>query len=481
MHPKTVAYLLSLIVGILAASLAVPLAAAIAFGEIRSAWAFGAALLCSALTGLVLRRQSGAAPATVYRREAVAVVGLSWFLISLLGGLPYFLDGSLPTLFDSTFEAASGFTTTGASVYREVETLSRSILLWRSLTHWLGGMGIIVLFVAIFSQLGVGGRRLFEVEVPGPITEGLRPKIRETSSALWRIYVTLTLLLIGALMLCGLDWFDAVNHAFATLATGGFSTRNLSVAGLKNPAAEWVIALFMLIAGVNFALYYAALHGRLRTLWRDVELRVYLAIVGVAALLIAIDIWGRYDSVHDTLRAAVFQTVAITTTTGFASDNFDAYPVTSKVILVTLMFIGGCAGSTAGGLKVSRIVVALKAAWIEVVQGFHPQGVIRLRLGSAVIGDDIVRSILAYLALYFAIFVAGSVVMAALGLDLVTAVTSVVATLGSIGPGLGKIGAIENYAFVPAAGKAVLICCMILGRLELTAVLALLSRALWRR
>lgn len=478
---KTVAYLLSLIVAILGVAMAPLLTLAIVWGERRSAWAFGGSLGICAVFAIGLWWYSRPLPATVYRREGVAVVGLAWFVISVLGGLPYLLGGSLPNLFASTFEAASGFTTTGASVYRDVESLDRSILLWRSTTHWLGGMGIVVLFVAVFSQLGVGARRLYEVEVPGPITEGLRPKIRETSSALWRIYLGLTLLQVGALMLCGLDWFDSVNHTFASMATGGFSTKNLSVAAFNNPAAEWVIALFMLIAGGNFALYFAALHGRLSVLWRDVELRVYLAIVAVAALFIAADIWGRFDSVHATVRTAVFQTVAIITTTGFAADNFDAWPAMSKVILLTLMFIGGCAGSTAGSIKVSRVVVAIKAGWIEVVRGFHPQGVVRLRLGHAIIGDDVVHSILAFIFIYVAIFVVGSIFMAALGLDLITAVTSVAATLGNIGPGLGQVGAIENYAFVPATGKVVLTICMVLGRLELTAVLALLSRALWRR
>jgi len=480
-HPKTIAYLLSLIVAILGVSIAPLLALALVWGEQRSAWALGGSLAICVAVAIALWLLGRPRPATVYRREAMAVVALAWFLISLLGGLPYVFDGSLPTLFDSTFETASGFTTTGASVYRDVESLSRSILLWRSTTHWLGGMGIVVLFVAIFSQLGVGARRLFEAEVPGPITEGLRPKIRETSSALWRIYLGLTLLQIAALMLCGLDWFESVNHTFASMATGGFSTKNLSVAAFKNPAAEWVIALFCLIAGGNFALYYAALHGRLITLWRDVEMRAYLGIVALASLLITVDIWGTFDSVHDTIRAAVFQTVSIITTTGFASDNFDAWPALSKLVLVTLMFIGGCAGSTAGAIKVSRVVVAVKAGWLEVVRSFHPQGVVRLRLGHVIIGDDIVLSILAFVFLYIAIFVVSTLFMAALGLDLITAATAVAATLGNVGPGLGKVGAIENYAFVPAAGKVALTICMILGRLELTAVLALLSRALWRR
>ncbi|MFH1809245.1 MAG: TrkH family potassium uptake protein [Pseudomonadota bacterium] len=481
MHLKTVAYLMSLLLAITAAAMGVPAAVAAAYGEHHSLWALlGSVALTGGIAG-GLRWWARGRPPTVYRREAVAVVGLSWIAIAVLGGLPFLLDGSVDSLVDSTFEAASGFTTTGATILVDIEKLSHALLLWRSMTHWLGGMGIIVLFVAIFPQLGVGARRLFGAEVPGPITEGLRPKIRETSSVLWRIYLGLTVIETLALWACGLDLFEAVNHAFATMATGGFSTRNASVAAFQNPAAEWVIVVFMLAAGVNFSLYFAVLRGRWIPARRDVELRTYLALTAVASVLITVDIWGRHASWHDTIRAAVFQTVSIVTTTGFGTDNFDTYPAMSKIILVALMFVGASAGSTAGGIKVSRIVVVWKAAWAEVVRTFHPQGVVRLRLGEHVIPEGVVRGILAFFGLFIMLFVLGSVCMAALGLDLITAVTSVAATLGNIGPGLGRVGSIENYAFVPPAGKLVLTVLMILGRLELTTLLALVSRALWVR
>ncbi len=481
MHLRSVAYLLSLLLAICAGAMAVPLAVALGYGEIGDAWAFGGTLLFTALVAGGLRLSAGDKPATFYRREAVATVGLGWFAIALLGALPYWLGGSTTTLIDALFESASGFTTTGATILADVERLGHAALLWRSMTHWLGGMGIIVLFVAIFPQLGVGARRLFGAEVPGPVAEGLRPKIRETSSVLWRIYLGLTAAETLALLACGMDLFDAINHALATMATGGFSTRNASVAAFQNPAAEWVIIVFMLAAGVNFSLYFATLRGRLRPVLRDVELRTYLALVLGVSALISFNIWGRHEGLHDTVRAAVFQTVAIVTTTGFGTDNFDTYPAMSKVILVALMFVGGSAGSTAGGMKISRILVVWKAAWTEVVRTFHPQGVVRVRLGDQTIPEGVVRGILAFFGLFIMLWVIGSIIMAALGLDLVTAVTSVASCLGNIGPGLARVGAAENYAFVPPAGKLVLTVCMILGRLELTTALALVTRALWAR
>jgi len=480
-NPRSVAYLLSALLAICAAAMLAPLVVALLYGERHSALSLLGAAALTAGIAAGCRLFARAAPTSVRRREAVATVAVGWIAISLVGGLPYLFEGAVSSPAAALFESASGFTTTGATILTDVEQLSHGLLLWRSLTHWLGGMGIIVLFVAVFPLLGVGARRLYASEVPGPVATGLRPTIRETSSVLWRIYVGLTLVETVALLLCGLDLFDAANHAMATMATGGFSTKNASVGHYQSAAVEWVIILFMLSAGVNFALYFSALRGRLDPLRRNYELKAYLGITALAAALIFVDILGRHGSLHDTLRAALFQTVAITTTTGFGTDNFDTYPALSKVILVALMFVGGSAGSTSGGMKVSRILVVWKAAWTEVTRTFQPQRVVRVHLGASVIPEEIVRGILAFFGLFVMLWVLGTGVMAALGLDLISATTVVAATLGNIGPGLGRVGAIENYAFIPELGKVFLSVLMILGRLELTTMLALLTAAFWRR
>lgn len=481
MHFKTVAYLLSLLLAVSAGAMTIPLAAALYYAESHS----GIALLLSmgliSVIAIALRFWAGRPPETLFRREAVAVVGVGWFLIAFLAGLPFRFDGAVPSLADAFFESASGLTTTGATIMTDIESLSHAMLLWRSTSHWLGGMGIIVLFVAIFPQLGVGARRMFGAEVPGPITEGLKPKIRETSTLLWKIYFGLTLLEFILLWLAGMGPFDALNHAFATMATGGFSTKNASVGYFHSATIEWIIIFFMFLAGANFSLYAVMLKGRTRVVLRDLELRTFATIILIATAIITVNIWGRHEGFHDTLRAAMFQTMSIATTTGFGSDNFDAYPPLSKALLVTLMFIGGSAGSTAGGLKVSRVIVIAKAAWAEILRSFHPQGVIKVRLGAQAIDDALVRGILAFFGLFMLSFVGATLYMTWLGLDLVTASTAVVASLASIGPGLGKVGAIENYAFIPASGKVLLGICMILGRLEMTTGFALLSRALWAR
>jgi trk system potassium uptake protein len=411
----------------------------------------------------------------------LAVVGLGWLLIGIFGALPFYLGNAFTSFVDAYFETVSGFTTTGATVFTEIETVPNSLLLWRMTTHWLGGMGIIVLFVAIFPQLGVGAKQMFRSEVPGPITEGLRPKIKETALALWRIYALLTLLATVLLMLCGMSFFEALCHAFATLATGGYSTKNASIGHYDSVAIDVVITVFMFLAGINFTLYYLVMRGRFQAFWRNGEFRVYLAITVVVSLLIALDIHERHGEFLQALRYASFQTVAILTTTGFGTDNFDAYPPFSKLLLVCLMFVGGCAGSTAGGIKISRLMVVFKVAYQETYRVFRPQVRMSVRIGRSVINEEIVRSILVFFSSFVALFALGSVFMAALGLDIVTASTSVAACLGNIGPGLARVGALENYAHIPAIGKVFLSFCMMLGRLELGTLLVLLVPDFWRR
>ena len=426
---------------------------------------------------LVGRKEKG----TIHAREAVAVVTLGWFAVSFFGAIPFMIDGTFTNPADAFFESASGFTTTGSSVMTDIESSSKSVLYWRSLTQWLGGMGIIVLFIAILPQLGVGARHLFKSEVPGPITEGLKPKLKHTSSTLWKIYIGFTAALLGSLMLAGVDFFDALCHALTCMATGGFSTKNASIAHYNSTAIDIIMTVFMLFAGINFGLYYVLTRKRVREFFANTEFKVYIAINLVAMLLIAVSILERYPDFLTALRYASFQTLAVSTTTGFATDNFDLYPSFAKILMVALMCVGGCAGSTAGGMKISRLVIVIKAAYNEIYKAFHPHAVFSVKVGNQAIEDSVIRSVLVFFGVFVLSFVAGTLVMSAIGLDMVTAATSVVATLANIGPGLGKVGAIENYAFVPWGGKLFLSFLMILGRLELFTVLVLLIPDFWRR
>ncbi len=481
MNLRIIARLLGILMCVLALTMATALGWTLYYDEPGATRAFVLAAALTLAFGLVLyfygRREVG----TIGRREALVVVTLSWFLIGLFGALPYMFDGAFTSFADAFFETVSGFTTTGSTVLTDIESLSYGVHYWRCLTHWLGGMGIVVLFIAIFPQLGVGAKHLFKSEVPGPITEGLKPKIKETASTLWKIYLGLTLIEAGLLYWAGMSAFDAVCHAFATLATGGFSTKNGSVADFQSVPIDLIITFFMFLAGVNFSLYYLAIRGKVGALFKDTEFRVYAGIVVIATLVITVNILALHPNVFQALRYAVFQVVAIVTTTGFGTDNFDAWPPFAKLLLVALMFVGGSAGSTAGGMKVSRVIVVVKAAFIEIYKTFRPQAVKKVKLGRSVIPDPITRSIFGFFVLFLGVFVVGTLFMGLLGLDIVTAATSVIATLGNIGPGLARVGSIENFAFIPTVGKVFLSLCMILGRLELYTVLVLFLPDFWKR
>ncbi len=481
MSAQVIARLLGVLLVVLGGTMAFCLPSALYYGEGLAVNALLLSMVITAAVGAGLYMWGRNTRLTVYRREALAVVGLGWLLIGLFGALPYYFAHTFPTFIDAYFETVSGFTTTGATVLTDVEAVPKAILLWRMTTHWLGGMGIIVLFVAIFPQLGVGAKQMFRSEVPGPITEGLRPKIKETALALWKIYSLLTLAAAVLLMFCGMEPFEAICHAFSTLATGGYSTKNASIGHYDSVAIDVVITVFMFLAGVNFSLYYLMMRGRVQALWRNGEFRIYMATTIVVSLLIALDIREIHGEFLQALRYASFQTLAILTGTGFGTDNFDAYPPFSKLLLVCLMFVGGCAGSTAGGMKISRLMVVFKVAYQEIYKVFRPQVRMSVRIGRSVVAEDTVRSILVFFSTFVVIFALGSIFMAALGLDIVTATTSVAACLANIGPGLARVGALENYAHIPAIGKVFLSFCMMLGRLELATLLVLLVPDFWRR
>lgn len=416
-------------------------------------------------------------------REGFAVVTFGWIVFAVFGALPFLFSGAIASPVDAVFETMSGFTTTGSTILTEIEALPKSLLFWRSLTHWLGGMGIIVLSLAILPMLGVGGMQLFKAEVPGPTADRLKPRIQDTAKMLWGVYFLLTCVETFLLMLGGMTFFDAICHAFATLATGGFSTRNASVGAYNSSYIDGVITLFMILAGVNFALHFHALRGRFRDFFSSEELRVYLGIITVAtAVIMTFNWWGSiYSGFAENLRFTLFQVASIITTTGFGTADFELWPVVGQYTLVLLMFIGGCAGSTGGGIKVARILLLFKHAQVQLFRLIHPRAIRLVKLGNLPVDKEVMQSILGFFALFIAVFVVGSLLVAATGMDVVSSAASVIACLANIGPGLGSVGPVDNFAHVPDFGKVVLIVCMLMGRLELFTVLVLFFPSFWRK
>lgn len=485
MKLRFVAQLVGVVCAGLALTMLVPVAVAWYDGATESVQAYAGGALIALATGLALRYGFARGPRAeaLGPREAIGVVGVSWILAGILGGVPLLLDGAVSSPIDALFESVSGLTTTGATILPVVEEVSRATLMWRSMCHWLGGIGIIVLFVAVFPQLGVGARHLLSSEVPGPITERLRPRLRQTAVTLFWIYFTLTLALGICLWVAGMGLFDAANHCLSTLATGGFSTRTASVGAFDSPFIEWLTTGFMLLGGVNFGIYFAIWQGRGRQVFSDTELKAYLGFFLLATLFICGAILDANDGDLGTaLRHAAFQVAAVQTTTGFGTDDYDAYPQSARMLLFATMFVGGCAGSTAGGMKVSRILVLAKAAARELARTIRPSEVRVLRVGRTVIPEETLRSIAGFATLFVLTYVVAVLVLASLGLDFETAASAAVAALCSIGPGLGPIvGPTGNYATLPELAKVVLIACMLLGRLEVATMMALVMPALWRR
>ena len=418
---------------------------------------------------------------TISIREAIFIVASGWILAGIFGGLPYLFTGTFDNVIDCFFETVSGFTTTGSTVMIDIERNSRAILFWRSLTQWLGGMGIIVLFIAVLPRIGMGAKKLFESEVPGPITSSFRPKLKETSSILWKIYLGFTAAEIILLIIFDVGFYDSICHSLTTMATGGFSTKAASIAHYNSVGVDIIVTMFMFFAGINFYLYYVAVRGNFKTFYKDVEFKFYAGIMIVCTLLITFDILLIHPDFGHAFRMAVFQTVSIGTTTGFGTDDFNLYPSFSKTLLVMLMFIGGSAGSTAGGMKVSRLIVLLKSIKDELIKASHPHIVRAVKIGGHTIPKEVRQGILVFFAMVMSIFAFGTLVMTSMGLDIITASTAVAATFFNIGPGLERVGSIENFAFMSPFGKLFLSFLMILGRLELVTVLTVLLPHFWRR
>ena len=481
MTPKLVVSISGLLLFVLAAFLLVPLALAIYDGSSAAIVAYGTSTAVTAIFGALLRALGRGAPSTIHRKDAFGIVALIWLSLAIFGGLPFLLEGSIPSVMGAIFEAASGFTTTGATVVGDVSALSRATNLWRCLMHWVGGMGVVVLFVAVFPQLGVGAKQLFKTEVPGPITEGLRPRIKQTALTLWWVYGGMTLLCILLLMWLGMPLYDAICHAFSTLGTGGFSTKTESIGFYKSAPIDWTVGIFMLVAGTNFGLYYGAVKGEWRALYRDAELRFYLALNAVVIVIVAFSILPRHASLLEALRYGAFQVLSVTTTTGFMTEDFDTYPHISRMLLFGCMFIGGCAGSTAGGIKAIRALLLAKVTGRELRTSVQPQAVVAVRIGGRAIPPQVATAVSTFVTTFMGLFVVVSTLMVVLDMDLITAMSATIACLASIGPGLGKVGPSQNYAFVPGVGKGLLSFCMIAGRLEIFALLAAFTPECWQR
>jgi len=414
-------------------------------------------------------------------KDGFLIVTLGWILFSFFGSLPFVLSGAIPTYTDAFFETVSGFTTTGASILNDIEALPHGMLFWRSLTQWLGGMGIIVMSLAILPVLGIGGMQLFVAEVPGPTPDKLHPRIKETAKRLWGIYIIFTFAETILLKIGGMSLFDAICHSFTTMATGGYSTKQASIGHWDSPYIHYVITLFMFLAGTNFTLSYFALHFRFKKVLTNEEFRYYLGfLVGFTMLISVLLFKSNIDSLEPSFRHAAFQVVSIVTTTGFATVDYLLWPSILAVIIFFLMFFGGSAGSTGGGIKIMRIVLLLKNARVELKRLIHPNAVIPVRFNRTAVYPEILANVFAFVALYFIILLGGVVVIAAMGYDIPSAFGASAATLGNIGPGIGAFGPAENYSHLPVFGKWFLSFLMLVGRLELFTVLLVMTPGFWR-
>lgn len=481
MHFRLIGNALGALILFVGLAMLLPLGVSLIYAE-GDAKALLISLSITTLSGLFLYGLTRGSAKEIGNKDGFAIVALGWICACLFGSLPYFFSESLANFVDCYFESASGFTTTGATVIASIEKLPHGILFWRSLTHWLGGMGIILLSLAILPFLGVGGMQLYKAEVPGPVVDKLAPRVREMAKTLWKVYVGISALEAFFLLMGGMGWFDALCHTFGTMATGGFSTRSASIGSYHSIYFEIVIIFFMLVAGASFSLHYKFLKGDFSVFWRSAEFRFYLAVVLLCITLVTINLrLNLHYDLPDSLRYASFQVSSIVTTTGYTTADFGSWPPASQCLLLILMFVGGCAGSTGGSIKCLRNLLLLKQAYRELYRHIHPRAVVPIKLGGKVVPPEIMEGIWGFFLLYIFFFVVASIIMTILGLDLISAIASVAASIGNIGPGLGSVGPTSNYAHIPFVGKWVLIFCMLLGRLEIYTVIILLVPEFWRK
>ena len=417
----------------------------------------------------------------IYAREGFVCVSAAWILLAVFGALPFIFSGAITNPIDAFFETVSGFTTTGATILSAVEHLPRGILFWRSFTHWIGGMGVLVFMLAILPSAGGEAIHLMRAEVPGPTKGKLVPKMRQTALILYGIYIALTVLQIIILLLCKMPLYDAIVNSFATAGTGGFSVLNDSIAGYQSPAVEWVIGIFMLLFGINFNLFFFLLIGRIKDVFKSQELRAYLAVVSVSVLVILINTYHMFDSFGQGLRTVFFQVSSIITTTGFCTTEFNDWPVLSKTVIVMLMMIGACAGSTGGGLKISRIMILAKNIVREIKHMIRPRSVNVVRVDGEVIPDETLRSATGYLTVYIIVTILTMLIISIDNFSMETNLTAAISCVNNIGPALGEFGAFGNFAPYSNLSTFILSFAMLFGRLELVPMLVLFSPYAWKK
>ena len=480
---KTVAFVLGSVLLFIAVAMIVSAVVSVIYREYKTAmWITGSAVI-TALSGLATRRLVRR-PHGITVKQGFATVGLAWFVFSLFGALPYLLSGVIPNFSDAIFETASGFTTTGASILHDPSTLPHGISFWRAMTQWLGGMGVIVLGVAILPLLGTGGMQLARAESPGPTPDRLTPRFQETAKRLWLIYLIITLIELVLLWVGDMSGFQALIHSLTTMSTGGFGTEATSIAGFSH-YTQWVITFFMFAAGVSFALHFRA-WSKPAEYWRNSEFKLYAFITALAVVIIAGGLFRDFPPA-EAIRDAAFNAISLVTTTGYASADFGAWRPALQIMIVGLMFLGGMAGSTAGGMKTFRIGVLSKAAFADLRRLVHPRAIFVTRFGKTRVTEPIVEAVQSYFLFYMFLFMTSTFLLAfidanlAEGLDLVTAATAVAASIGNIGPGLEAVGPASNYSNLPDLAKWLLSGLMIVGRLEIFPVLVLFTKDLWRR
>ncbi len=478
MNYKIILHTLGWVLNIEAAAMLLPLICSIIYSEPYAPLYFLCIGLCL-LFGIPLTIKSPKNK-VMYAKEGFITVALSWIVLSIFGSLPFCISGFIPNFVDALFETVSGFTTTGASIISDVEALPKSLLFWRSFTHWIGGMGVLVFLVALLPLSGGNNLHLIKAESPGPAVSKLVPKVRSTAKILYEMYLVLTLLEVIVLLLGGLDLFSALTLSFGTAGTGGFGILNSSI-GDYSPYVQNTITVFMFLFGIDFSLYYLLLLGKAKDVLRSEELRSYLGIITFSIIVITLNCRGLYESLETTLRHAAFQVGAIITTTGYSTADFDKWPELSKTILVTLMFIGACAGSTGGGIKVSRIVILVKSIFKEIKTAAHPNSVRKILLNGRPVEHNVVRGVNVYMAAYIVIFVVSLLLISLDNFDFTTNFTAIAATINNIGPGLNAVGPTQNFGAFSSISKIVMIADMLIGRLEIFPLLVLFAPSAWRK
>lgn len=416
------------------------------------------------------------------KKDGYLIVTLGWLFMSLFGTLPFILSGAIPSFTDAFFETISGYTTTGASILTDIESTQKGILFWRSLTQWIGGMGIIVLAVAILPLLGIGGMQLFIAEAPGISPDKMKPRIKDVAKRLWLIYLGLTVAETILLMAGEMPFYDALNHGLTTMATGGFSTKNASVAHYESAYIQYVIIFFMFLAGTNFTITYYGLKGKFRKVWANEEFRMYFMIVSLLSIIISFFVFSHdWDGFEKSFRDSLFQIVSVITTTGYVTADYTTWAPFVTIIFFLIMFLGGSAGSTAGGIKIVRHTLLFKNSFLEMKRQLHPSAIIPVRLNNSAVSRDIAYNVLAFVMIYLLTFGVGVFLISFTGEDFDTTMGAVATTLGNIGPGLGEVGPANNFASITPFGKWVLSFLMLLGRLELFTVLILFNPNFWRK